>query len=202
MITADTAYAIGMISVPVVIAVLAVIWYARRGWPRSFVKTGLLNEPGSSWRRWVRYALSAVLGFYIFGQTAYFTLSHTGHSAAYNWVINTALYADRVGNDLTSLKTAETAHSLVGVNNACSNGVTDVQVLASKPMAPDAHLETLYNKWLVDAFYMFSYCQNASSNLAQYQSAAGVTDWNKAMSYALKADSMHREMVTYGSTLN
>ena len=202
MITADMAYAIGEITVPAVIGALAAIWYARRGWPRSFVTSGLLDEPAASWRKWVRYALSAVLGFYIFGQAAYFTLSHTGHSAAYNWVINTALYVNRVGNDLSALKTAETTHSLPGVNSACSSGVTDVQVLAKRPKAPDAHLETLYNKWLVNAFYMFSYCQNASTSLAQYQSPAGVTDWNEAMSYALKADTVHRQMVTYGNTLN
>ena len=205
MFIADAGYAVGLLSVPILLSVLAAIVYSRRGWPHNYVVEGMVNVPGSPWRPRALIALSVLLGIFVFGATSAMVVNGAGtpsHSATYKWVIKMTRYGDVVGSDLTDLKKAETAHSLSGVYTACSNGAADVQALADQPKAPDARLETMFRSWLVDAFDMFSYCQTATTSVAQFESAAGTADWNSAMSYGRKADGEHARMVKYGSTLN
>ena len=201
MMTADVAYAIGWIAVPAVIGVLAATWYARRGWPR---------DTGPEWRRWVRWIFAALIGLYTIVQVADFAANGAGNTPPATastpmgrWTTKYLTpYVKPIASDLRALKRAETARSWVGINNACGDGVARADIAGSQPHAPNTRFQTIYHAWLVDAFELFTYCEDASMTQTRWLSVTGANDWAKAMNFATAGDNVYTRLVAYGDTLN
>jgi hypothetical protein len=198
--TADVTYAIGLLTVPCIIGLLAAVWYARRGWPRG---------TGPVWHARVRQAVAVLIGLYTLGQVANIVANGAGNSSPSTtstpmgaWsTMHMTRYIKPIGDDLRALKRAEAAHSWVGINNACGDGVARADIAGSQPNAPNARFQTLYHAWLVDVFEVFTHCEDASMTHARWLSAAGANDWAKAMSYATAADKVYARVIAYGDTL-
>ena len=207
MITADIAYALGFATVTVIVGVLATIWYARHGWPRSSITVGLVPVPDAAWRKRVRLAVAALLGLFAIGLAGDLAINGAGTTSPSTATTPMGAWASKymtpyvkpIVADLSAVKMA--ASSLVGMNNACSAGVADTKRAVQDP-ALNAQFQTLYFAWLVDVSEWFTYCQAASSSQAQSQSTVGKADWAEASSLASKIDKLRAKILAYGYTLN
>ena len=169
-------------------------WYVKRGWPRTDVPR---------WHSWVRAGIGIVVGLYVFGQVAVIAANNQPSTPPKqtSTPINTwnSKYllpeVTLIAGDIRALNKGEAGHSWVGINNACFSGVADANVSVGKPPAPNARIRAQYHTWLIDAFRMFTYCQDASSTQARWLSAAGTADWAKAMTLVPVSNAAYLKLV-------